>query len=1202
MTQKNWWCEAVNSGNSPCFSLFRMMTRSVFVEFAGSLGPELRSYLNTRFQKGSVDHALQGVVRDNLYLRTVPVTTRAPRPGETNGVDYIFLSVEEFMQLERDGSLLESGVYAGNHYGTPKPWARLIRGGDGGAGIMEHERTMEGTGQYTNMEAGGGPHGHGGGKGPLLPGMHPSSEGKRRRNRSNVEALGAGGDDEPQSSNNVQGGGGGQMMQPPGSPPGGHGGGGGVELGPLPANWEMAYTDNGEVYFIDHNTGTSHWLDPRLSRVQKMSLEECAEDELPFGWERIEDPHYGVYYIDHVNRRTQFENPVIQAKQQAQQEDKGQERNGNARGGDMSTDSEADSTSRFLPHSEPPPMQYPPQPPQHHYLQQQHFLQKRPTSLAKPVPPVPNPKPQNPNRLSISQQQQQQRAKTPVNELGGDGEGAGTMLPAFPSSSSQGSGSGGGLRVKPVLDGGGGLRPSYRFFTRDPSQLIGERIVTTLVKSSRGLGFTIVGGDDDDGLDEFLQIKSVVADGPAWMDGKLRTGDVLVKVSGTCVLGYTHQEMVSIFQSISPGQDVQLEVCRGYPLPFDPADPNTEIVTTVAVAPLMDGGDGASHPQHNQKKHVDWARPGTPDSLTHSAHSLPELSNNDRLVDYPQGGKAGGNRPASVDLLLDSPKGRGFGMGLFGGEEQPGSAAATVLIVNIVKGAQGFGFTIADSVTGQKVKKVLDQGHCGELEEGDRLIALDGLDLRGLSHTQVVQILKDFPVGREASLTIQRTPPNSPYNGNGVGGGGPGAMHNHRFFGAGGGPGGGYQLAPPTRPPGVSPRSKTPTAELARGRPRLRDHLPERPKTPQGNMMGGTGPMDSRGEYTGLFNGDGIFGQHSFLAGNGEGGQHADLMNSLPAPAPAQQVIRDWVDMSIELGRRQEGFGFRIVGGTEEGSQVSVGHIVPGGAAALDGRLRTGDQLTAVEGISVIGASHRSVVQLMARSASQGKVRLTVRRPVYSSEGTGTNTTTTTMVVTPIHSPGEGGSIAGASVASGENLGRERAIHVTLRRQPSEGFGFVIISSASKAGATIGKIVEASPADRCGELSVGDRILAVNQLDISQLHHTQVVQLIKESGFMLTLSVLPVGGLSAGVSQQQQLPQTPTSPMLDGGMFGGMGSPLGQQQFGGMHQSQSMPAGGMGMQDQMENLSLKEGGGSQSGEMVGTSFMGPEGINFIGPK
>ena len=31
-------------------------------------------------------------------------------------------------------------------------------------------------------------------------------------------------------------------------------------LGPLPPNWEKAYTDKGEPYFIDHNSGTSHWL------------------------------------------------------------------------------------------------------------------------------------------------------------------------------------------------------------------------------------------------------------------------------------------------------------------------------------------------------------------------------------------------------------------------------------------------------------------------------------------------------------------------------------------------------------------------------------------------------------------------------------------------------------------------------------------------------------------------------------------------------------------------------------------------------------------------------------------------------------------------------------------------------------------------------------------------------------------------------
>lgn len=64
-------------------------------------------------------------------------------------------------------------------------------------------------------------------------------------------------------------------------------------------------------------------------------------------------------------------------------------------------------------------------------------------------------------------------------------------------------------------------------FTRNPAELQGEFVRTSLIKSSRGLGFTIVGGDDNE--EEFLQIKSVVPNGPAWQDGKLRTGNLLIE-------------------------------------------------------------------------------------------------------------------------------------------------------------------------------------------------------------------------------------------------------------------------------------------------------------------------------------------------------------------------------------------------------------------------------------------------------------------------------------------------------------------------------------------------------------------------------------------------------------------------------------------------------------------------------------------------
>ena len=46
-------------------------------------------------------------------LSLIPGTTRSPRPGEVNGVDYNFLSIEDFKKLERSGELLESGIFDG---------------------------------------------------------------------------------------------------------------------------------------------------------------------------------------------------------------------------------------------------------------------------------------------------------------------------------------------------------------------------------------------------------------------------------------------------------------------------------------------------------------------------------------------------------------------------------------------------------------------------------------------------------------------------------------------------------------------------------------------------------------------------------------------------------------------------------------------------------------------------------------------------------------------------------------------------------------------------------------------------------------------------------------------------------------------------------------------------------------------------------
>lgn len=870
-------------------------------------------------------------------------------------------------------------------------------------------------------------------------------------------------------------------------------------LGPLPSKWEKAYTESGEAYFIDHNTGTSHWLDPRLSKFQKKSLEDCMDDELPYGWEKIHDPQYGTYFIDHVNRRTQYENPVLEAKRRVERS----------------------------------------------------------------------------------------RGTTP-------------KLPPYT-------------------------------FTRNPSELCGERITTTLLKSSRGLGFTIVGGDDN--VDEFLQIKSIVPNGPAWLDGKLCMGDILVYVNDTCVLGFTHHEMVNVFQSILPGETVTLEVCRGYPLPFDPNDPNTEVVTTIAV-------DGISADPEKARILMDLNMDGNynfldhSDSAQHQDQSDPVIGQKNPLAKlHQQRDELSWQHHHEMMNTTNGPP--------------------ELLCISISKGIMGFGFTIADSVYGQKVKKILDRNCCKNLMEGDILLAINNIILKHMSHSEVVQVLKDCPKNLEASLKVQR------------GHGSSGSLIKSN------------KLRKAKDQAGALFRSKTPTADFHSQQ--AKEVLPIRPKTPlvdtrtraktpdecdnldkitslddsksvdakstnsypdhdsinndipymdplpklvstlsdrlaeaslqdpQNNLYA---PADhgmrpsvdfdhaiNQADYYSQYVNSPAISLYATSSGlHMGGGQQMQPPQSMPLMAPVptyhqdpcfclecqdvqrmghmnanfnggnqdpyqqahyqqqqyqqqqqqhqessvyhqqngriQKRINEYIvdrrkagfspleshlsptqhmqqqpqlgywkspDESqftlseVTLERQALGFGFRIVGGTEEGSQVTVGHIVPGGAADGDPRINTGDEILSIDGMNVVNASHHRVVQLMGEAAHRGQVTMILRR--------------------------RGRQLQQAAASGGNTI--RYPYDVIVSRSENEGFGFVIISSSSQYyGSTIGKLIPGSPADRCGDIKVGDRIIAVNRIDISGMGHGDVVNLIKESGLHVRLTI----GNPKEMAPQQTLP------------------------------------------------------------------------------
>lgn len=76
--------------------------------------------------------------------------------------------------------------------------------------------------------------------------------------------------------------------------------------------------------------------------------------------------------------------------------------------------------------------------------------------------------------------------------------------------------------------------------------------------------------------------------------------------------------------------------------------------------------------------------------------------------------------------------------------------------VSIFKQPNGFGFTLADHPQGQHVKAILDPGRCGRLRVGDVVVEINDQRVKEISHAEVVQILKQCPVGQEARLLVQR--------------------------------------------------------------------------------------------------------------------------------------------------------------------------------------------------------------------------------------------------------------------------------------------------------------------------------------------------------------------------------------------------------------------------------------------------------------
>lgn len=744
---------------------------------AGAISDDICELLADRKSSGE----LQTIIRENLYQKTVPYTTRPPREGEVDGEHYRFVSVEDFNKLLDNGDLLENGTYQGHLYGTPRPVECYA----------EDDMMLIGS-----------------------------------------EGL-------------------------------------------LPPNWETAYTENGDKYFIDHNTGTTTWDDPR---------------ELPPGWEQVDDQNYGTFYVDHINRKTQYERPY-------------------GFGGSSATIDQ--------------PIKYGTLPSSANHNFNNMYTQYNSGTLKSSSSPRDSGFDSSPTRYRKF----------------GDPPDTAASSADYDHHSKMFS------------------RSSNPLFTTDPSRLGGELITTKIVKGAKGLGFTLIGNDASSRGDEFIQVKSVLTGGPAAANGVLRTGDILVRVNGRLLLGATQKEACDVFVAIPIGEAVDIQVCRGYELFIDPSN---RIITENVYAAAK-----------------------------------------------------------SRDLHE----------------------------IDIYKGPEGFGFTIADNLNGQRIKKILFPAQCPNLMEGDTIVELDGRNVRPIPHTQLVDMLRERPIGYRGKLVVKRGSPKT--------------------------------------------RSRTPSAAFRYGEPQMNmtdattGPVAGRSKTPAGRQS--SRPEEEQTVRNTLQRQPAVTSEWDGMNGSAPMSRMRPSSTTLgfatPNYIPLSQYNQKPSDLiTVSLIRKPVGFGFRLLGGVESKTPLSVGQIVIGGAAEEDGRLHEGDEIVEIDGHNVEGASHSEAVVLLEAAAQNKHVKLVVRRPSRND-------------------PARRGSLNSA--------GPSGSYDVLLHRNDSDGFGFVLMSSHHKNGSTIGQIQPGSPAARCGRLTVGDRVIAVNGTDILNLAHPDIIALIKDSGLSVRLTIAP---------------------------------------------------------------------------------------------
>nr|XP_033498397.1 disks large homolog 2 isoform X1 [Epinephelus lanceolatus] len=200
---------------------------------------------------------------------------------------------------------------------------------------------------------------------------------------------------------------------------------------------------------------------------------------------------------------------------------------------------------------------------------------------------------------------------------------------------------------------------------------------------------------------------------------------------------------------------------------------------------------------------------------------------------------------------------------------------------------------------------------------------------------------------------------------------------------------------------------------------------------------------------------------------------NTDTLESVPY-VNGTEIEYEFEEITLERGN--SGLGFSIAGGTDnphigDDPGIFITKIIPGGAAAEDGRLRVNDCILRVNDADVSEVSHSKAVEALKVAGSIVRLYVRRRRPMLE----------TIIEIKLIKGPkGLGFSIAGG--VGNQHIPGDNSIYVT-------------------------KIIDGGAALKDGRLQVGDRLLMVNNYSLEEVSHEEAVAILKNTSDVVYLKV-----------------------------------------------------------------------------------------------